>query len=206
MGPASCFDDLASFVEWMKSRIGIGLEGPVEALEMGLRMFSAAVGREGEPDRRRNRIGAWTAIAHIGPEPAGLRPSVAGGEHRNWCVVSMKSCRSEHMKTHCLDQWVEQSGRGADPSCKRRAVEIHPFAGVDLRLTVQWSVIAVLRHQHMCEQPRSGIGSRDRPGRCGCFDHRLTTATAKLRPHVANDLETLRDVLEDFSDIFAELA
>ena len=61
MAPASCFDDPASFVEWMKSRIGIGLEGSAEALEVGLWMLSTPVGREGEPDRRRNRIGAWTA-------------------------------------------------------------------------------------------------------------------------------------------------
>src|ERR1700720_511520 len=80
MGPASCFYDPVSFVEWMKSRIGIGLERSLEGLEMGLWMLSAAVGREGEPDRGRNRIGTWTAIAHIGPEPSGLGSSVARRE------------------------------------------------------------------------------------------------------------------------------
>ena len=91
VGPAGCFGDPASVVERMKSRIRVGLEGSVKALEMSLRMFSAAVGREGEPYRRRNRIGARTAIAYIGPEPAGLGSSVAGGEHRNGRVVGMKS-------------------------------------------------------------------------------------------------------------------
>jgi len=145
-------------------------------------------------------------IAHIGPEPAGLRSSVAGGEHRNRCVVGMKSCRSEHMETQCLDQWIEEGGCGTDPSCKRGAVEIDPFAGIDLRQTVEWSVVAVLRYQYVREQPGSGIGSRNRAGGCRRFDYRLTATTAELRPHVANDLEALRDILEDFRDIFAELA
>src|ERR1700723_4740342 len=97
MGPASCFYDPVSFVEWMKSRIGIGLERSLEGLEMGLWMLSAAVGREGEPDRGRNRIGTWTAIAHIGPEPSGLGSSVARREHRNGCVVGMKLGGREHV-------------------------------------------------------------------------------------------------------------
>jgi hypothetical protein len=58
----------------------------------------------------------------------------------------------------------------------------------------------------MGEQPRSGIGSRDRTRGRRRFDYRLTATTAELRPHVANDLETLRDILEHFRDIFAELA
>ena len=47
---------------------------------MPLRMLAATVGREGEPDRGRDRIGAGAGIAHIGPEPACLRPAVAGRE------------------------------------------------------------------------------------------------------------------------------
>jgi len=65
MGPTSCFDDPASFVEWMKSRISIGLESSVEALEMALGVLSAPVGREGEPDRRRNRIGAISRAKRV---------------------------------------------------------------------------------------------------------------------------------------------
>jgi hypothetical protein len=206
MGPAGCFDDPASFIERMKSSVSVGLKGSAEVLEMGLRMFSAPIGREGEPDRWRGGIGRRTAIAHIGPEPTGLGPSVAGCEHRNGCIVGMKSCRREHMMPHCLDQGFEQSGRGTDPSSERGAVEIDAFAGIDLRLPVQRRVIAILRHQHMRKQPGSGVGSRNRPGRRGRFDHRLTAAAAELRPHMADDLEALGHILEDFGDIFAELA
>jgi len=68
------------------------------------------------------------------------------------------------------------------------------------------TVIAILRNQNMSKQPGSCIGSRDRPGRRRCFDHRLTAATAELRPHMANDLEALGHILEHFGDIFAELS
>jgi hypothetical protein len=97
LSSARCFADPASFIKQMKARISIGLKDSAKALEMGLRMFSATVGREGEPYLRRDRIGARMAITHIGPEPAGLRPSVAGCAHRNGSVVGMKPCARKHI-------------------------------------------------------------------------------------------------------------
>jgi hypothetical protein len=40
----------------------------------------------------------------------------------------------------------------------------------------------------------------------GRFNHALTSVAGKLRPQVANDLEAVRNVLQLFGDIFAELA
>jgi hypothetical protein len=145
LSSARCFADPASFIKQMKARISIGLKDSAKALEMGLRMFSATVGREDEPYRRRDRIGARMAITHIGPEPAGLRPSVAGCAHRNGSVVGMKPCARKHMATYCLCEWVEQGSRSAAPSCKHGAVDTDTFAGVDLRLPVQRRVIAILQ-------------------------------------------------------------
>src|ERR1700712_2827397 len=110
MRPACGFDDPSSFIEWMKTCIGVGLEGSVEALQVGLWMFAAAVGREGEPDRRRNSIGTWTAIAYIGPEPSRLRSSVARREYRYGSIVGMKPAGREHMSADRFHQWREQSG------------------------------------------------------------------------------------------------
>ena len=90
MRPTCCFDDPASFVEWMKPGIGVRLKSSLEAPEMGLRVLSAAIGREGEPDSRWNRIGAGPAIAYIGPEPSGLRFSVARCKYQHGGVVCMK--------------------------------------------------------------------------------------------------------------------
>jgi hypothetical protein len=133
----AAFSDPASFEERMKSRVGIGLEDSLKALEMGLRMFSAPVGREGEQYRRRNRIG------------------------------------------------IEQSGRSADPSCKDGAIEVDALVGIDFRLPVHWSVIAVLGHQHMSEQPGAGMRSRDGTRRIRYFSHRLAAAAVERLPETS---------------------
>ena len=41
-----------------------------------------------------------------------------------------------------LHQRREQGGRSADPAGQRGAIEIDTFAGIDLRLPVQWNVVA----------------------------------------------------------------
>ena len=41
-----------------------------------------------------------------------------------------------------LHQRREQGGRSADPAGQRGAIKIDAFAGIDLRLPVQWNVVA----------------------------------------------------------------
>ena len=67
-------------------------------------------------------------------------------------------------------------------------------------------MICELRNQHVGQQPRSGKATLDRTGWRGRFNHALTAAAGELRPHVANDLEAIGDVLQLLGDIFAELA
>ena len=90
VGPAGHFEDRTIFIERAKTRIGICLKRSSEELQMSLRMFAAAVGRVGEPHGRRRRIAAGTAVAHIGPEAAGLGSSVARREHRDGRVVGVQ--------------------------------------------------------------------------------------------------------------------
>jgi len=71
------FEDATLFIERMKTRISIGLQGATEALQMTLRMFATAIGREGEPCRWRCCICAGTTVAHISPESPGLGLAVA---------------------------------------------------------------------------------------------------------------------------------
>src|SRR5450631_2323872 len=58
----------------------------------------------------------------------------------------------------------------------------------------------------MGQKARSGKATLDRTGWRGCFHDAVTTAASELRPHVANDLEAIGDVLQLLGDIFAELA
>lgn len=44
---------------------------------------------------------------------------------------------------------AEQESRLADPIDKRRAIQVHALAGVDLRLAVERKMVGILRHQHM---------------------------------------------------------
>ncbi len=48
------------------------------------------------------------------------------------------------MIAHCNDEWSEQLAGCADPSGQRRAVDIDAFAGIDLRLQIEWQVISIL--------------------------------------------------------------
>ena len=67
-------------------------------------------------------------------------------------------------------------------------------------------MIGELGNQHVGQQPRSSKAALNRTRWRGRFNHALTAAACELRPHVANDLEAIRDVLQLLGDIFAELA
>jgi hypothetical protein len=53
------------------------------------------------------------------------------------------------MLAQCLDQWREQLAGRSDPTGQRGAIEIHAFASIDLRLTIQRAVVGILRDEHM---------------------------------------------------------
>ena len=66
-------------------------------------------------------------------------------------------------------------------------------------------MIAELRDDHVREQTRASEASLDgtRGGRC--LDHAVAASAGELRLHMPNDPEALRNVLELFGDVFAEL-
>jgi hypothetical protein len=57
----------------------------------------------------------------------------------------------------------------------------------------------------MREQPRPGKSALNGSRRSGRFHHTVATAACKLRPDMAEDLETLWNVLQLFTYILAEL-
>jgi hypothetical protein len=67
-------------------------------------------------------------------------------------------------------------------------------------------MVAELRDDDMGKQARAGKTALDRAGRSWCFDDAVATGAGELRPHVADDLEAVGDVLELFRDILSELA
>src|ERR1019366_6354664 len=67
-------------------------------------------------------------------------------------------------------------------------------------------VISELGDQHMGQQSGSGNATLDRAGWRGRFNHAVATAASKLRPHVANHLEAIGNVLQLLRHVVAELA
>src|ERR1700727_3047741 len=66
-------------------------------------------------------------------------------------------------------------------------------------------MIRVLRYDHMSQKTRCGQTALDRPRWRRRFHHSVTACAGELRPHMADDLEALRNILELFRDVVAEL-
>ena len=100
---------------------------------------------------------------------------------------------------------IEQPGRLADPIAQRRAIEFEPLASIDLALTIQRKVVAVLRHQQMRERGRCGTPARGRHRRCRSLSDRIARAAGIFRPNVTNDLEVSGHIIQHLGHVLAEL-
>ena len=89
MSPACGFDDLATFVQMMKSSIGIGLQNTRKGAQMLLGMFSLTILCVGEPDSWRHITARWSIVAHIGPEARGFGLACARSQHWNGRVIGV---------------------------------------------------------------------------------------------------------------------
>jgi hypothetical protein len=69
----------------------------------------------------------------------------------------------------------------ADPTGKGRTLQFDAVAGEDLRLPIEWSVVAVFADQHLGEQRRRRQAAGDRPFRRGRLSRGLARATGIFR-------------------------
>jgi len=107
----------------------------------------------------------------------------------------MKLVSGHHVCSQRLDQWRQKPARSTHPFRQGRAIDLHPFACVDLRLAVARKIIAVLRDQHVRQKSRAGDTPLDRPaGREGLYDA-VATGTAQLRSNLAYHFDSLGHVL-----------
>ena len=79
-------------------------------------MFSFTIFRISEPYGWSGLKTCRAIIADIGPQPAGLGLAVAGGKHRNRCVVGvdLRSCKD--VLANLIDQWSKQLAGSAHPA------------------------------------------------------------------------------------------
>jgi hypothetical protein len=81
----------------------------------------------------------------------------------------------------------------ADPIRHRRAVEVDAVAGIDRGLAVERQVVGVLGDEHMGEQRRARLATRDRQRRCRGLADGVAALAGKLGADMTNDLEASRD-------------
>ena len=137
MGHAGDLADGAGAVEVLKAGIAVGMHPPAEAGEVVLRMLPLPVAREAIPCRWRRAPVPWALVAGIGPEPGGLRPARAGGQHADRRIVGEDRLGREHVPPDGVGQRREQRGGLADPVGERGAVKVEPVAFEDLGLAIE---------------------------------------------------------------------
>jgi len=111
-----------------------------------------------------------------------------------------------HVPGQGFDQRVDQAETPAHPLGHRRALQVHAFTRVDLRLPIERKVVGVLGGQDVGQQPRSGKPPSNRPRRRFDLHDALARRAGKLRTHVPDHPETRRHVIEHLRDVLADLA
>ena len=95
--------------------------------------------------------------------------------------------------------------RLAHPAGKRGAVQVHARAGVDLRLTVQRKMIAVLGNEHLGQRPLGRQSAGDEVRRRGGLDHAgLAGAAGVLRAHRDDDPQLRRHDVQPLGAVLAD--
>ena len=117
----------------------------------------------------------------------------------------MQLASAEDMLLECGEQGCEQLSGSSNPSCKCRTTDVYTLACIDLRLSIERKMIAIFRDEHMRKKCGSCNAALDRTARRRSFHDAIASRARKLRTHMADDLEVLRDVLQLLADIFSEL-
>ena len=168
-------------------------------------MHGAAIGAVEKSSRRSRGSAERPIIANVDPQPTGFGPTQAGCEHRHRGVVGVDLLGGEDVPPDPRYHRIEQPGRLSDPIGQRRAVEFEPLAGVNLALAIERQMVAVLRHQQMCERARRGTAARSRHRRRRGLRDGIARGAGIFRPDVTDDLEVPGHVVQHFGHVLAEL-
>ena len=152
MRPAGRLLDLLA-VEFIEASVSICLQHAGEVRQVRSGPLTFAIRAIAEEHRRRIGTARRPIIAHVRPQAPLLGGAAAGEKYRHRGVIAVDLVSAECVAADRLHQRLEQCTRPADPVGEGRAIKIDPLAGIDLALTIQGKVIAVLGDQDMCEQP-----------------------------------------------------
>ena len=99
---------------------------------------------------------------------------------------------------------IEQPGRLSNPVAQCRAIEFEPLAGIHLALAIERQMIAIFRHQQMRQRGRCGTAAWRRHRWRRSLRDGVARIAGKLRPHVTNDLEVPRHVIQHLGDVLPQ--
>ena len=169
-------------------------------------MLATPIRRIGKPHCWRRAVACWTIIANIGPHTTQLGLAVAGCQHRNRRVIGVQLASAHDVAVQGFHRRLQQATATADPVRQGRNLQLHSFAGIHLRLAIQWLMVTVLGNQNMSQQTGPGQAALDRTARSRCLHDALAARTAELGPHIADHLKASRHPLQQFRDVLAQRA
>lgn len=119
MGQASDLADIAGAIQVFKSGIAVGVHPAGIFGEVIFGMLAFAVARELIPTGGWDGAAPRPLVTAIDPKSAGLGLAGAWCQHRHGSVIGEDCLASQHMPSDGVSQWLQQSGRFADPICQR---------------------------------------------------------------------------------------
>src|SRR5438876_535333 len=197
---------LRSIVEAVEAGIAVGLQDAAEAVQVLTRMLTLAIRGVAKPYRRRIGAARGSIITHVDPQPPLLGLASARCQHRHRAIVDVELLGREHVPAQRLNEWLHQGTGRPDPLGECRAIQLDAVSGIDLALAIKRQMIAILGHQHVCQESGTCHTARDGARGCWRLDDLLTAGAAVLGPHMPDHLPVLRHVLEHLGDILTERA
>jgi hypothetical protein len=167
-------------------------------------MLAIAVGTVEVCGGRRCSAAERPVVAHIDPQAPSLGSAQTRCQHRNGRVVTVDLLRGKDMTPDCRHDRIQQPGRLSNPIAQRRAIEFKPRSRIDLALTIQRQMVAIFRHQQMRQHGRCGTAAWRRHRWSRSLRDGVARTAGKLGPHVTNDLEVSRHVIQHLGDVLAQ--
>src|SRR5665213_960671 len=149
VGPASRLDQrfLHPIVQAVEPAIGIGLQDTAERLQMSSGSLALTIRRITKPHRRWIGTAGGSVIAHIGPKSSGAGLAGTGSQNADRGVVGVQLVGAQNVIAQGIDQRLDERTTGSAPVGECAALDLHAITSIDLALTVERQVIAILAHQ-----------------------------------------------------------
>ena len=170
---------------------------------MPLGMLPRSIARCVEQRRRRILTAEWPVVAHVDPNPTGLRLAFCKDWHGG--VVAMQPIASQDMTLNRRVQRAQRRRASAHLIGQRRQAQRDALAGVTLALAVQRLMLAELFEQDHRQEARAGEAARSDMERRRRLRDRFAVPTGEAFANRLDHLPLARDDLERLRHVLTEL-